>query len=380
LSQHSVFANLIKDVGNTNLTFTKLIQKKKDSFLQLKNFKKIPRSLRIKCKLTASPPYTSHNKFQLLKEQLQDAVSEFIEKGTAIMTEWSETNIHLLIIDRCSNILTNALTILDGIASYNMDLLGDPNLPASNPNTLNLMLLQFYLLNSFGSAEDITSYLELPINDILILAAKIITNNSSDDIATKLLLNSAISNLETDNTTQNEFIMETLMQFDQIMRTTTIDIWKHHNRKIMQETAANNLKAKIAAFETIRATAATAAAITKATENLQETESRNIQDNLRITNLDKSLKRQENKTNELTNTLNRNNKNKTENVKRKNSQGSQLLEPMASPYNMAPRPTTVNSVSHLVDLTSEDEILSQNPDSLITSPPYTTKTSKRLKK
>ena len=109
------------------------------------------------------------------------------------MTEWSETNIHLLIIDRCSNILTNALTILDGIASYNMEL-GDPNLPASNPNTLNLMLLQFYLLNSFGSAEDITSYLELPINDILILAAKIITNNSSDDIATKLLLNSAISN------------------------------------------------------------------------------------------------------------------------------------------------------------------------------------------
>jgi hypothetical protein len=70
LLQHAVFTNLNKDVGDTSLTFTKLINKKKESFAQLKNIKKIPRSLRIKCKLTASPPYTSHKKFQLLKKQL----------------------------------------------------------------------------------------------------------------------------------------------------------------------------------------------------------------------------------------------------------------------------------------------------------------------
>jgi len=212
------------------------------------------------------------------------------------------------------------------------------------------------------------------------LAAKTISKSKSDDTATKLLLDTAISNIEAENTTQKEFFFETLMQFDQIMRTTTIDVWKHYNRKTLQTTAMNNLKAKITAFETIRATAATAAAITKATENLQETESRNIQDNLRITNLEKSFKRQENKTNELANTLNKNYKNKTKNLKRKNSYGSHLPEPMASPNKTAPCSTNENSASHLVDLTTEHETLSQNPDSVILSLPYATKTSKRHKK
>ena len=70
LSQRAVFTNLIKGMGDTELIFTKLINKKKENFTQLKKNKKIPRSLRIKCELTASPPYTSHKKFQLLKKQL----------------------------------------------------------------------------------------------------------------------------------------------------------------------------------------------------------------------------------------------------------------------------------------------------------------------
>jgi hypothetical protein len=155
LSQHVVFSNLIKDMGDTGLTFTKLINKKKESFSQLKNNKKIPRSLRIKCKLTASPPYTSHKKFQLLKEQLQDAVAEFTSKGTVIMTEWSETNIHLLIIDRCSNILVNALTILDGLASYHMEVIGNPGWSPTSPASMNLLLLQLYLHSNFGNAEEL---------------------------------------------------------------------------------------------------------------------------------------------------------------------------------------------------------------------------------
>jgi hypothetical protein len=67
LSQRAVFTNLIKDMGDTELTFTKLINKKKESFTQLKNNKKIPRSLRIKCELTASPLYTSHKKNPIYK-------------------------------------------------------------------------------------------------------------------------------------------------------------------------------------------------------------------------------------------------------------------------------------------------------------------------
>jgi len=130
---------------------------------------------------------------------------------------------------------------------------------------------------------------------------------------------------------------------------------------MIQITAANKLKAKITANETIKATAATAAALTKATENLKETEARSIQENLRITNLEKSFKHQEQKTNEIANTLNKNNKNKNKNMKQKNSYGSHPMELMASPNKAAP--------PRLVDLTSEEDTGSFDTDPIIPSPP-----------
>jgi hypothetical protein len=41
LLQHEVFIQAIKDLGHINITLTKIIEKKKDSLLQLKNNKKI---------------------------------------------------------------------------------------------------------------------------------------------------------------------------------------------------------------------------------------------------------------------------------------------------------------------------------------------------
>jgi hypothetical protein len=87
LSQHEAFSQSIKDLGKINLTFSKMIEQKKDSYETLKNHKKPPRSLRIRCELTASPSYSSNPKFKLLKEKLQDTVTDFIEKGTDIITE-----------------------------------------------------------------------------------------------------------------------------------------------------------------------------------------------------------------------------------------------------------------------------------------------------
>jgi len=371
LSQHAVFYNLIKDMGDTGLTFTKLINKKKESLSQLKNNKTTPRSLRIKCELTASPPYTSHKKFQHLKEQLQDAVTEFISKGTTIMTEWSETNIHLLTVDRCSNILVNALTLLDGLASYHMDVIGNPGWSPASPASMNLLLLQLYLHSNFGNAEELLSYLELPSEDVLTLAAKIITNNNSDEAASSLIQDTAALEIQLNNAIQKEFVSETLTQFNQIMHASTTCVWKHYSKKMKQITAANNLKAKITALETIKATAATAAALTKATENLQEAETRNIQENLRLTNLEKSFKRQEQKTNEIANALNKNNKNTNKNNKQKNSYGSHLMELMASPNKKAP--------SRIVDLTSEEGTGSFDTDPSLLSPPYPTNAKKKQK-
>jgi len=104
LSQHEVFTEPIKDLGSTNLFLTKIIEKKKNSYNQIKNHNKTPRSLRIKCELTTSPSYTNDEDFLKYKEELQTIITDCIKKGTNIMSNWAEKNIKLLTLDHCSDI------------------------------------------------------------------------------------------------------------------------------------------------------------------------------------------------------------------------------------------------------------------------------------
>jgi hypothetical protein len=52
MSQHEALSNSIKNLITTNLTLTKLLEKKKESSLSLQDNKKIPRSLRMYKKRT----------------------------------------------------------------------------------------------------------------------------------------------------------------------------------------------------------------------------------------------------------------------------------------------------------------------------------------
>jgi len=61
--QHEVFAQHIIDLSNTSLTLTKTIEKKRNSYNQLKENKKVPKSLPIKVELTTSPSYISNQNF-----------------------------------------------------------------------------------------------------------------------------------------------------------------------------------------------------------------------------------------------------------------------------------------------------------------------------
>jgi len=90
LLQHEVFTEPIKDLGNTNLFLTKIIEKKKNSYNQIKNHNKTPRSLRIKCELTTSPSYAEDEDFLKYKEELQTIITDFIKKGTNVMSSWAE--------------------------------------------------------------------------------------------------------------------------------------------------------------------------------------------------------------------------------------------------------------------------------------------------
>jgi hypothetical protein len=68
-------------------------------------------------------------------------------------------------------------------------------------------------------------------------------------------------------------------------------------KKSKQSIAVLNITAKMAAIRTENATSSTALAISKATEILDNTQMLNCETQLRLTNLEKNLQRQEQKTN-----------------------------------------------------------------------------------
>jgi hypothetical protein len=113
----------------------------------------------------------------------------------------------------------------------------------------------------------------------------------------------SLSDLDMTDKRQKSFIFETLIQFDQILKVTLIDIWQSYTNKLKQQTAALKLEAKMNTDEAINASAATALAITKAAEATENANLQNLQSSLQIANLERSLKKQEQKTNEVSNAL-----------------------------------------------------------------------------
>jgi len=342
LSQHEVFSKSIQDLGDICLSLTKLIEKKKESLAQLKNDNKIPRSLRLKIELQTSPSYTNDNEFIELKDELHNEVTNFIKKGTKIMTTWAEKYTQRLIRDRCLSIFIKALKILDKLTSFNTDIMGTPSWPSVPPKYTTLFLLKLYLSNAVLNITELVQFFELTADEILLHCAKIILNTNSDEEANTLLNSLSLADIDMGDELQNIVIKEILLNFDQIIRITTSGLWSYHKTKMKQHTASNNLKLKMLENETISASEATALALTKATEQDKIINETNLNTNLRLINLEKGLRRQEHKTNEIQN-LNKKLKS------RKNSNGSQPQEQLTSPDHHAPK----KQKSKIVDLTKE---------------------------
>jgi len=357
LSQHEVFSKSIQDLGDICLSLTKLIEKKKESLAQLKNDNKIPRSLRLKIELQTSPSYTNDNEFIELKDELSNEVTNFIKKGTKIMTTWAEKYTQRLIRDRCLSIFIKALKILDGLTSFNTDIMGTPSWPSVLPKYTTLFLLKLYLSNTVLNITELVHFFELTADEILLHCAKLILNTNSDEEATTLLSSLSLSDIDMGDELQNIVIKEILLNFDQIIRLTTSGLWSYHKTKMKQYTASNNLKLKMLENETISASEATALALTKATEQAKLLNETNLNTNLRLINLEKGLRRQEHKTNEI---QNQNKKSKS----RKNFSGSQQPEQLTSPDHHAPK----KQKSKVVDLTKESP-MDGNSYLQLSSPP-----------
>jgi len=348
LSQHGAFTQTIKDLGITSVTLTKLIEKKKESCQQITAQTKTPRSLRLKCALTTSPSYTDNKDFLRLKEKLQEKTDAYIREGTEIMAEWAAINIHLLSEDRCHDILIKALKILDGLASYSADIIGTPNWPSAPNNNLTPLLLKLYISGNIFNVAKLIEYFELPKDKILNIGIKILTKNDSDEKAEELIASLNLADIDMNDDLHNTFVKETLLNFDQILRITTIYLWEHDKLLIRQNLAADKLNTKMKAAAIVTATESTALAITKATNNIQKEHELNLSTGLRLSNLEKSLKRQEQLTNEI---YNRNKRTKSQ----KNFPGSRISESPASPDQSTPHARKIQNkdLLKIVDLTDD---------------------------
>jgi hypothetical protein len=133
------------------------------------------------------------------------------------------------------------------------------------------------------------------------------------------------------------------MNFNQIVRITTIDIWHYNKERTRQSKAAQNLKFKMKSLDTLAITTATASALSKATESINNAHTTEAKTNLRITNIEKAIHRQENTTNEIVNKIKR--------TPQKNYSASHNSEHMASSAELALKLNKKRQNQKLVDLT-----------------------------
>jgi hypothetical protein len=90
------------------------------------------------------------------------------------MTQWSNTNIKLLTLNCCTSLLTIALQLLDGIVSYNSEIIGAPNWPSAGTKHITLLLFKYYISNFSVNTDRIADYLEVSKDTILFTGAKIL--------------------------------------------------------------------------------------------------------------------------------------------------------------------------------------------------------------
>jgi len=280
LSQHEALMQPIMDLATINLNLTKILEKKKESTFNLQNDDKIPRSLRIKCELTSSPSYAQHPEFLNLKDQLKHEVDNFITNGTKIMIEWAKINVKLLNYDHCTDILDKALQIPDGLTFFYSNIFNTPQWLSVKEKYLTIFLFKLYVSGQYFDITSLTEYLDMPTEEILTAGTKVFLKTQSEDTASKIITSLDLNDVNMNEFDNYAFITEILLNFDQIIKITTIGIWNQHQEKMKQATAAMKMKARMKSLEITSATLATAQAISRATNALESDQVLNTNNNL----------------------------------------------------------------------------------------------------
>jgi hypothetical protein len=207
----------------------------------------------------------------------------------------------------------------------------------------------------------------MPVESILIVGTKLLTDATTDEDAELILTSINFDSSDPDNPVHEEFLCETLTCFDEILKNTTVNLWTLQKQDDKETNAAQNLKLQMQSLETINATSATALAIAKATEHDALANSQQLSSNLRISNLEKITKKQEQKTNELCKELKT--KRTQKNLKESHPTGSETL---------TLNKNKTKAKQRVIDLSSDDpdEAPIQNID-LAISPPHLRRAAKK---
>jgi hypothetical protein len=190
------------------------------------------------------------------------------------MKKWSIINIHLLITYKCNNILKKAISILDGLYLYWEQIIGPAKWPNNIEKNILLLILKIYFETDYISVDtDIIEYFELSPNEILLLAAKIITKNHDDTRNQEILTSIDQLYLEFSHptTTQLSILKETIIAFHEILKATTIDLWEYNLTIKRELEASQKLKIKMDKERISSTTVATAKSINKAIETIDIT-------------------------------------------------------------------------------------------------------------
>jgi hypothetical protein len=295
-----------------------------------------------------------------------------MKEGTEIITEWAHINIQKLLRDRCHDILVKALNILKGLTSFFTEVIGTPDFKSIPSNKyIPLFLLKFYFSNEYIETKEIVDFLEMPVESILIIGTKLLTDATTDEHAELNLTSINFDSIDPDNPVHEEFLCKTLTCFDEILKNTTVNLWTLQKQDDKQTHAAQNLKLQMQSLQTINATSATAFAIDKATEHEALANSQQLSSILRISNLEKIAKKQEQKTNELRKEL------KTKRTQ-KNLKESHPIGSVASPEISTLNKNKTKAKQRVIDLSSDDpdETPIQSTD-LTVSPLHLKRTAKK---
>jgi len=172
--------------------------------------------------------------FILLKNELDNSVANIINIGTDIMTKWALRNITLLKQERCKWLFKKTLQILDGLIHFHKEVIGFLTWPSVPGKDTTLFLTKVYLSNKFLDISNLLQYLELPIDQICTIWTQLLTNKTSEENALHFFNTLQLAEINMQNDLHHDFIFESLIQLDQIIKIATIDIWTQYKNKTRQ--------------------------------------------------------------------------------------------------------------------------------------------------